>query len=269
MSAALVPWWSRSNTATPGNGILMPKIGAEQAGEAARRGRQSRLGRRARIARPTSTPRAPQQLRCCFAAVWLTVVCCAGAVTTEPMATALPSDGDLIQPLPVITPSASNWAPKFPFPYDQTRGSVTEADITAEREMCQWYNAQYETLRRQIDRLQFNRITPNGPGVIEGAGSDWDYSFGPIQQQVDIVTTNIDQSVDFLAPRVGALTQNHNYVGDDYFPLYEGKSFFLLWQHLANVSAGIKSHQPDWFTGPSVLRVKRWGTRISRSHVCD
>lgn len=66
--------------------------------------------------------------------------------------------------------------------------------------MCQWFNAQYETLRRQIDRLQFNRITPNGPGVIMGSGSDWDYSIGDIQQLADIVTANIDQSIEFLAP---------------------------------------------------------------------
>ncbi|GBE68142.1 hypothetical protein MFM001_46040 [Mycobacterium sp. MFM001] len=207
-------------------------------------------------------------------AAFATIVLSAAAVVMGSISRADPPyepspDSDLIRPLPVIAPTPSNWAPKFPFPYDQTRGSVTEADITAEREMCQWYNAQYETLRRQIDRLQFNRITPNGPGVINFSGSDVDYSVGDIQQQVDIVTSNIDQSVDFLAPRVQALTQAHDYVGDVYFPLYEGESFYLLWQHLSNVSAGIKAHQPDWFTGPSVQRVKRWGTRISRSHVCD
>ncbi|BBX20963.1 hypothetical protein MTER_03740 [Mycolicibacter terrae] len=169
----------------------------------------------------------------------------------------------------MITPGPSKWQPKFPFPYDQTRGNVTDADINAQREMCQWYTAQYETLRRQIDRVQFNRITPNGPGVISGSGSDWDYSVRGIQRQVDIVTANIDQAVEFLAPRAQALTQSHDATGDTYFPIYEGESFYLLWQHLSNVNDGIKAHQPDWFTGPSVLRVKRWGTRISRSHVCD
>ncbi|MGH3556402.1 MAG: hypothetical protein ACRDTK_02640 [Mycobacterium sp.] len=181
----------------------------------------------------------------------------------------MPPDNDVIRPLPPIKPGPSNWVPKFPFPYDQTRGSVTDADITAEREMCQWFNAQYEPIRLQIDRLQFDRITPNGPGVIMGAASDWDYSFGQIQREADIVTANIDQSEDFLAPRVQALTQSKDYVGDGYFPLYEGKSFYLLWQDLSNISAGIKAHQPDWFTGPSVQRAKRWGTRIHRSHVCD
>ncbi|WP_424081488.1 hypothetical protein [Mycobacterium sp.] len=174
-----------------------------------------------------------------------------------------------VERLPMIVPTPSNWQPKFPFPYDQTRGSVTNADITAEREMCQWFKAQYYELRRQIDKLQSDRITPNGPGVINGSGSDWDYSRGDLQQEADIVTANIDQSEDFLAPRVQALTQNTEHSDDAYFPLYEGKSFYLLWQHLSNVSAGIKSHQPDWFTGPSVERVKRWGTRIQRSHVCD
>jgi hypothetical protein len=159
--------------------------------------------------------------------------------------------------------------PKFPFPYDQTQGSDTEADITAEREMCEWFNAQYDEVTRQINRLQFNRITPNGPGVISGAGSDWDYSIGDLQQQADIVTANIDQSVAFLAPRVQALTQIRDHAGDVSFPIYQGESFSLLWQHLSNVSAGIKSHQPDWFTGPSVQRVLRWGNRIHRSQVCQ
>lgn len=179
-----------------------------------------------------------------------------------------PSDNDLIRPLPVITPKPTNWVPKFPFPYDQTRGQVTDADINAEREMCQWYNAQYEILEDQIDRLQFNRLQQNGPGVRIGEATDWDYSFGPIQQQVDIVTANIDQSEDFLAPRAQALTRSQDHSGDYYWPLYQGESFYLLWQHLSNVSAGIKAHQPDWFTGPSVQRVKLWGSRINRSHVC-
>lgn len=135
--------------------------------------------------------------------------------------------------------------------------------------MCQWYNAQYDILKRQIDRLQFRRVTPNGPGVINGSGSDWDYSVGNLQQEVDIVTANIDQSVAFLAPRAQALTQTQDYLGDNYFPLYEGESFYHLWQYLAAISDGIKAHQPDWFTGPAVQRAKRWGSKINRSHVCN
>jgi hypothetical protein len=192
------------------------------------------------------------------------------AVLIGPTSRADPADYDKpVAPLPVVVPTPSNWKPKFPFPYDQTRGQVTDADITAEREMCQWFNAQYFELKRQIEKVQYDRLTPNGPGVITGASSDWDYSHDNLQQEVDIVATNIDQSVDFLGSRAQALTQGQDHSGDIYSPLYEGKSFYLLWQHLSNVSAGIKSHQPDWFSGPSVLRVERWGMRIHRSHVCD
>lgn len=178
-------------------------------------------------------------------------------------------DNELIQPLPVIAPTASNWVPKFPFPYDQTRNQVTDADINAEREMCQWYNAEYVQLRDQIDRLQFNRIQQDGPGVRVGSGTDWDYSGNGIQQQVDIVATNLDQSLAFLTPRVQALTVSQDHANDNFFPLYQGESFYRLWQQLSNVDDGIKAHQPDWFTGPSVQQAKRWGERIHRSHVCD
>lgn len=172
-----------------------------------------------------------------------------------------PSDSDVIRPLPVVTPVASDWQPKYPFPYDQTRNRVTAADITAMSEMCQWFNAQYATLREQIDRLQFNRI---GPG-----GKDYDYSRDNIQQQVDIVTGNIAQAVDFLTPRAQALTQAQDPFGDDYFPVYEGEAFYRLWEQFYNVNNGILAHQPDWFTGPSVQKAKRWGSDIHRSHVCE
>jgi hypothetical protein len=182
----------------------------------------------------------------------------------------IPSDSSLIRPFPVIVPTASTWTPKYPFPYDQTRNSVTDADINAMREMCQWYNAQYATLRAQIDRLQYNRIDktpatdPFGPN-----GKDYDYTRDDIQQQVDIVSTNIGQSVDFLAPRAQSLTQAQNPFGDSYFAIYEGEAFFKLWEQLSNVNNGILAHQADWFTGPSVQKAKRWGSDIHRSHVCE
>jgi hypothetical protein len=128
-------------------------------------------------------------------------------------------------------------------------------------EMCQWFNAQYETLNDQISRLQFNRIGDDG--------KDWDYARNGIQQQVDIVVGNIDQALAFLTPRVHALTQNQDIAGDVYFPIFKGDAFYGLWQQLSNVSNGVKAHQPGWFTGPSQLRAKKWGSEINRSHVCE
>lgn len=177
-------------------------------------------------------------------------------------------DDQLIRPLPMVVPGPTNWVPKFPFPYNKTRNLVTDADINSMRELCQWYNAQYDTLKDQIDRLQFNRIQQNGPGVRIGSGTDWDYSFGPIQQQVDIVTGNIDQTMAYLTPRVQALTIRQDFANDIYLPMYQGHSFYLLWQNLSNINNGIKAHQPNWFTGPSVQFFKKAGSDINRSHVC-
>lgn len=179
-----------------------------------------------------------------------------------------PPDAELFRPLPVVVPKPSNWVPKFPFPYSQTRNMVTDADINSMRELCQWYTAQYDTLKDQIDRLQFNRIQDNGPGVRIGSGSDNDFSVGNVQQQFDVVAGNIDRSMDFLTPRVQALTIRQDSANDNYFPMYQGHSFYVLWQSLANVGDGIKAHHPDWFTGPSVQFFKRAGSDINRSHVC-
>ncbi len=159
--------------------------------------------------------------------------------------------------LPVVVPTPSDWQPKFPSPYDQSRHHVTEADITVEREMCQWYAAQYDELLRQIERFNIKLISRNG-----------NWASDDVVAHADAVTANIDQSVAFLTPRAQALTQTRTFAGDNYFPLYQGESFFLMWQHLANVSGGIRGHQPAWFTGPSVQRFKYWGSRINRSHVC-
>lgn len=209
------------------------------------------------------------------AAVYAVVAVLTAAVATCVMARAepgeggeMPSDDQLIRPLPVVVVQPTNWVPKFPFPFDKTRNLVTDADINAERELCQWYTAQYGILIDQIDRLQFNRIQQYGPGVRIGSGTDWDYSFGPIQEQVDIVTGNIDRSMEFITPRVQAFTINNDYVGDIYLPLFQAHSFYVLWQNLANVNDGIKAHQPNWFTGPSVQLLKRAGSEINRSHVC-
>jgi hypothetical protein len=123
--------------------------------------------------------------------------------------------------------------------------------------MCQWYNAQYETLMTQIDNFDINLIKSNG-----------DYQVANNEDLASAITANIDQSTAFLAPRAQALTQTQDYLGDVYFPLYQGESFFRLWQHLSNVSAGIRGRQQAWFYGPSVQRALRWGSRINRSHVC-
>lgn len=253
---------------------MTPRTAAGRAAGFGRRDVQSMRGKRSHIAgrrTASSRNRLPHNgtviAAVSIALATLTVLVGATSAadpadpTFDPSPPDGPSDSSLMRLLPPITPTASNWVPMFPFPYDQTRASVTGADITAMSEMCQWFNVQYPTLRAQIDRLQFNRIALNG--------TDFDYSVEGVQQQVDIVTANIDQALAFLDPRVHALTVSQNHFGDNYFPIYEGEAFFKLWEQLSNVNNGIKAHQPDWFTGPSVQKAKRWGSDIFRSHVCD
>jgi hypothetical protein len=161
-------------------------------------------------------------------------------------------------PLPVFTPTANNWAPKFPVPNDATRKNVTGADITAENEMCQWFNAQYVVLRRQMEEFGFDLLQANNDWTVPG-----------IQTHADAVASNIEQSVAFLAPRAQALTQSQDFAGDNYFPLYQGESFYRLWQHLSNTGVGIRARNTAWVYGPSQQRVEHWGSRIERSHVCN
>jgi hypothetical protein len=179
------------------------------------------------------------------------------AFLTAP-ADAQPTVDEIVPPLPAVIPTPSNWEPKFPFPYDQTRAKVTDADINAEREMCQWYNAQYDTLMDQIDNFNVNITRNNG-----------DYNVANNPQLTDAIIANLDQAVNFLAPRAQALTVIPDFAGDMYFPIYQGESFYRLWQQLSNVSGGIRGRQPVWFYGPSLQHALRWGSRINRSHVCD
>lgn len=59
--------------------------------------------------------------------------------------------------------------------------------------MCQWYTQQYDELMQQIDRFNIKLITRNG-----------DWSVDDVPEHAAAVAANIDQSVDFLAPRAGA-----------------------------------------------------------------
>lgn len=178
-------------------------------------------------------------------------------LTLAEPATASPDDPP-VPPMPEIIVTPTNWAPTVRLPYDKIANHVTPADIAAMGEMCQWFNAQYRDLVRQIDQFGFNLIH---------ASNDW--TRGQIQAQADAVAANIDRTEDFLAPRAQALTQTQDFAGDQYFPVYQGEAFYRLWQHLSNVGVGIKARNTAWVNGYASERVKHWGSKIHRSHACD
>jgi len=42
------------------------------------------------------------------------------------------------------TQGSSDWGPNSAFPHNVHQNQVTDADITSEREMCEWFNAQFD-----------------------------------------------------------------------------------------------------------------------------
>ena len=138
------------------------------------------------------------------------------------------------------------------------RDQVTDADLNAVREMCQWFQAQYNVLVTQVDTLTSKLAAANREK----------YAGDGVQAAADIVTTNLDQSVDFLTPRAQALTQLTDSAGGVYFPMYQGEHLYRLWQQLSNVSIGIKSHHSSWDFGPPMRLAERYGALVNSSHIC-
>jgi hypothetical protein len=164
-------------------------------------------------------------------------------------------------PLPVFTPTPTDWAPNFAFPHNLHENRVTAADITSEREMCEWFNAQFDTLMAQINTFNANL-----------AAAHDDYAAPGIQQQADAVTANIDQSEDYLAPRARSFTRVEDCDADNdcsnYIPIYEGDDFRRVWQQQSNISTSIKSHNPSGITAISIGLTNLYANGIRGSGVC-
>jgi hypothetical protein len=164
-------------------------------------------------------------------------------------------------PLPVFTPTPTNWGPNFAFPHNLHQNRVTDADVTSEREMCEWFNAQFDVLMDQINTFNGNL-----------AATHDDYTAPGIQRQADAVTANIDQSEDYLAPRARAFTRVEDCDADDscdtYIPIYEGNDFVRVWQQQSNISASIKNHNPSGITNISIGLTNLYANGIRGSGVC-
>lgn len=199
----------------------------------------------------TSTTRRIGTLICALAISGSVCVAVGGSAFADP--------SDVPPPvLPEFVATPSDFVAQFPYPYDQTQKNVTDVDVNAEREMCQWFTARYRGLRDQMDAFGFNLLQAN---------NDW--TVGTIQAQADAVAANIENAINFLTPRTTALTISQDFAGDMYFPLYQGETFYRLWQELSNVNVGIRARNTAWVYGPPQQRVKRWASQIERSRICE
>jgi len=181
----------------------------------------------------------------------------AAALVCQAPASAEP-DGD-VATLPVFVPYPSDWTPDYTvFPYNLWQNRVTQEMITAEREACQWFNAQYDTLMGQITGFQRALGDTHDTWTARG-----------IQAAADVVTANIDQAAAFLDPRAHTLFITNYPDQSQYSPLYNGDSIYRLWYQLTQISDKTKQKQPSGFINANIATAHVYGSVIRDSGVCD
>jgi len=161
--------------------------------------------------------------------------------------------------LPAFVPYPSDWEPNYTvFPYNLWQNRVTPAQVVAERDACQWFNAQYDTLREQVFGFQ---------SFLGEQGDVW--TAPGVRTAADTVRANLDQSTAFLDPRVQTLYIVNYPDRSQYSPLYNGDSFYHLWYQLTQVSDKIAKQVPSGQINANTATMNVYGTVIRDSGVCN
>lgn len=164
---------------------------------------------------------------------------------------------DAVPSLPVFMPYQSNWSPNYTVhPYNLWQSRVTPQMVVAERDACQWFNAQYDTLSAQA--FGFQRALHANFDVWEG-----------VQGAGDVVRANLDQSTAFLDPRVRTFYITNYPDQSQYSPLYNGDSFYHLWYQLTQISDKIGRQLPSGVINANTATMKVYGDVIRSSGVCN
>ncbi|KWX67893.1 hypothetical protein [Mycobacterium sp. NAZ190054] len=178
----------------------------------------------------------------------------AGLVALAPVSHAEPA----APTLPVFTPYPSDWQPDYtPFPYNLWQIRVTPEQITAQRESCQWINAQYGELMNQV--FGFQRY-------LADQGDYW--SRPGVTEAGDIVAANLDQSAAFLDPRAHTLFIVNYPDQSEYSPLFHGDSIYRLWFQFTQISDKIKQRMPSGQINANIATANVYGSVIRDSGVC-
>ncbi|MGV0743798.1 hypothetical protein ABQF30_15530 [Mycolicibacterium sp. XJ870] len=161
--------------------------------------------------------------------------------------------------LPLFVPHPSDWSPNYTvFPYNLWQIRVTPEQITAQREACQWFNAQYDTLMSQV--FGFQRYL--------GEQRD-DWTAPGVRTVADTVMANIDQSAAFLDPRAHTLYITNYPDQSQYSPLFHGDSIYRLWFQLTQISDKMKQQLPSGVINANIATANVYGTVIRDSGVCN
>lgn len=162
------------------------------------------------------------------------------------------------QALPVFVPHPSDWQPNYSvFPYDIWQNRVVPEQIVAERESCQWFNAQYDQLMGQV--FGFQHFLGDQHDVWSAPG---------VQAAADVVTANLDRSAAFLDPRVHTLYIVNYPDLSHYSPLYNGDSFYQLWFQLTEISRMTKQRMVSGVINAPIATGNVYGNTIRDSGVC-
>lgn len=166
---------------------------------------------------------------------------------------------DAAATLPVFVPHPSDWSPDYTvYPYNLWQVRVTPEQITAQRDSCQWFNAQYDTLRNQIYGFQ---------DYLGDRSDVW--TANGVQGLADVVRANVDQSASFLDPRAHTLFIVNYPDRSQYSPLYNGDSIYHLWFQLTQISDKIARRLPSGQINANIATMNVYGNVILDSGVCD
>ena len=164
---------------------------------------------------------------------------------------------DAVASLPAFVPYQSNWSPNYAVhPYNLWQNRVTPQMVVAERDSCQWFNAQYDTLSAQA--FGFQRALRDNHDVWSG-----------VQGAGNVLRANLDQSAGFLDPRVHTLYITNYPDQSQYSPLYNGDSFYHLWYQLTQISDKIARQLPSGVINANTATMKVYGDVIRSSGVCN
>lgn len=156
-------------------------------------------------------------------------------------------------------PRPSDWTPDYTvFPYDIWQSRVTPEQVTALRESCQWFNAEYQNLVGQAFGFQHFLGEQRDDWTATGVG-----------EAANIVTTNLDRSAEFLHPRADTLFIVNYPDQSEYSPLFHGDSIYRLWYQLTQISDKISRRVPSGQINANTATLNVYGTVIRDSGVCE
>lgn len=190
-------------------------------------------------------------------AKWVAVLVTA-PVLASPVAAAEPGHHPGAPSIPMFVPHHSNWQPDYTvFPYDLWRNRVTPEMVIAERDSCQWINAQYDVVMSQALGFQH---------VLDGHHDDW--SAPGVRDAAGVVAANLDQSAAFLEPRADTLFIVNYPDQSEYSPLFHGDSIYRLWYQFTRISDKIRREFPSGQINANVATAHVYGGVIRESGVC-